>query len=246
MKKVVVILAILAVLAAMLVVGRNTIVKSAMIRAVGSAMGADLEVEEVRIGIRRSRVEMRGLRLKNPAGFGGGDAAVIPAIDIDYLLGALLRGKVHFREISLWIDELNIVRGEDGRLNLDALQPETETREREARREEPEKEEKPPTDFLVEKLGLRVGRANFYDLKSGRREVIELEIDEEFSDVSNSADVWRLILITATRNSLFRRLTGLDLKTLESELSESARRELGLDFKDGRRSPAGLIRGLFE
>ncbi len=246
MKKVIVIPAILAVLAALLVVGRNSIVRAAMVRAVRSALGAELTVEEVRIGIRRSRVEMSGLRLKNPDGFGGGDALVIPAIGIDYVPAALLRGKAHFREVAIWIDELNVVRGEDGRVNLDVLLPEPPPEREVPVAEEPDPDDEPPTEFLVEKLALKIGRANFRDLGSGRSETIDLDLEEEFRNVSSSADIWRLILITATRNSLFRRLTGLDLKSLESELSEGFRRELDRRLEDEIRAPGDFIRRLFE
>ncbi len=89
---------------------------------VGSAvLGAPVEVGSFSSNFFTQKIHIRHLRVLNPPGFPHQPLVDISAIDVDYDLPSLIKGKMHFPYINVDLKEMVIIKNMQGRLNVDAL-----------------------------------------------------------------------------------------------------------------------------
>ncbi len=113
--------AVLAVLGVVGVLARNALLRAGMEAAVGAATGFPLEVASVDLGLLDARLEVRGLHLRNPEGFGEPTCLRVPGMVADPRLRSLLGERIHLEELSVDVAEVVVVRRADGETNLDRL-----------------------------------------------------------------------------------------------------------------------------
>ena len=139
----------------------------------------------------------------------------------------LSKANVHLPEIRLYIQELNIVKDKEGKLNIEAFGKEDEEKPSPpGKKKEPgEKKPKKKAEFKLDLLKLRIDKVSYRELPDGKKEVYDLGINEEFKNITDVRDITRVIIVTAVRNNLVRRATGRALKDLTKKL----------DLKDSER-----------
>ena len=180
-------------------------------------MSATHSIGSLDFGIFNSKIAIEGLRIENPPGFGGGEFIDAPEISVGYVLKSFFAGRADFTEVRLNVKELNVVENREGKLNVEAWgRDRKETgKGRGGKGGGGESEEKKPFEFKVDLLKLRIDRASFTDLASGKTEVYDLGIDEEFRNVTGLDDIIRVVTVTALQNNLFRKATGVNIKGLD-------------------------------
>jgi len=123
MGKLIKVILVFIVIISVLIAGKNFIVKSAIVKSVKMAVDLPLEIKKLDIGIFSSHIGITDLSLLNPSGFPKGVMFHVSEIFVDYYLGDMLKGKLHFEEMRLNFDQLVIIKNADGKMNLEALKP---------------------------------------------------------------------------------------------------------------------------
>lgn len=236
---------IILVLIIVLLIGKNLIIKSVIINGAKSALGMDVSIDSLGVGVFKTTVDLKGLVVENPDGFGGGTLIDVPEVLVDYVLKSFLKGNAYFTEIRLYIKEINVVQDREGKLNVEAFsKPKKEKRPR-RKKEEKEVEEKAPPQFRIDLLKLKIDKATFTDMASGKTEVYDLGIDEEFENVTDSGDIIRIVMIAALQNNLFRRATGLDLNEFARQLGSEDLEGLSKELEEAGKGIGGIFKSIF-
>lgn len=208
---------VILLLVLVLAVGKNPIIKKAATGIIKKSLGMDISIGSLDFGIFNSKIAIEGLRIENPPGFGGGEFIDAPEISVDYVLKSFFAGRADFTEVRLNVKELNVVEDRDGKLNVEAWSGDRKKtgKGRGGKGGGDKGEEKEPFQFRVDLLKLKIDRATYTRLASGKTEEYDLGIDEEFRNVTGMDDIIRVVTVTALQNNLFRKATGVNIKGLD-------------------------------
>lgn len=212
MKAVSKILVILAVIFAVLIVGRNFIVKAAIENGGRVATGLPINIGKLNIGLASTKIDLKDIKVYNPKGFPKDVMFHAPEIFVDYKLGALLTGKIHVKDIRLDFDKLVIVKNENRQTNLEALKPKAREGKsaKEAVKKEPGKKQKAP-DVQIDHLSLKVGSVIYKDYsKGGEPKVTEYKIglNEEMHNITNPQSLAAIVMAKALMKTPLTALMG--------------------------------------
>lgn len=222
MKKIGIIIIVVLVLFAVIVAGRNIIIKHAVVAGVRAVTGLELNIGNMDLGVFKTLINIKELRLYNPPEFSDRLMLDMPEIYVDYHLGALLKKRVHLEEIRLNLKEFVVVKDEKGRLNLDAL-----------RIVQAKKEKKPPArkkekaglpEFQIDVLQLKVGKVVYKDYSGGSPpEVREfnLNLDKRYENITDINTFASLIIVEALKDTIIGSLADFDLGVLNQALTDS-------------------------
>lgn len=201
-------LSILLVLAALTVaalLARNVILRRVTERAIEQATGFEVEVAHFQYGLAGSTIEVRGVRLLNPAGYAEPVALEIERLLVQYNLKSLFSRDVRLPQIQLIIPRIVLVQLPTGETNFGRLAE--ETRIRSARPQptlepppapppQPEtpadeapppapappappapREAPPPRTLLIERLTVAIGTAEYHRYRADQAEP-EIHIEQ--------------------------------------------------------------------
>lgn len=219
-------LLILGVVLAVLFLGKGWMAKTAVSSGVRAVTGLDLSIQKMDVGIFRTRLRVTRMTLKNPKGFPDPVMVKIPEFYVDYDLPALLRGKVHLRELKLNLEEFVVVKNEAGKLNLDSLRSVQKAKEQ--RKTAKKKQGARPTPFQIDRLHLKVGKVIFKDYSKVPPSVREfnVNIDEHYQNITDPVALGSLIVARVLIRTTVANLTGFDVGALEGyarEILQSSR-----------------------
>lgn len=220
MRKFIVFLLFAALIIGGLIVGKDLIAKTALEKGVKAATGLEMSVDSVKVGLLDTYVDVKELKVKNPASFKEKDMAYLPRIYIDYDLGDIIKRFFHFQEIELNLKKLVVLRDKEGQLNIGSLK----MVEKEEKKAEPSKEEKKQTkmpEFQVDLLTLKIGKVIYKDTSAGQARVREFNVnlDEQYKDITDFQKFSKLILVKALSSTSISSLTGFDLDSLQGQVS---------------------------
>lgn len=217
------------VLAVILLLGftKDIIVKVSVEHGVQLVTGLKLSIKNFNIGLIKTLVGIKDLKLYNPPGFEDKVMLDMPEIYVDYNLPAIFKGKVHLEEVRIDLKEFVVVKNEKGELNLDSIKVVKE--QKEAKEEKPAEEEKPKEkgkapEIQIDTLTLKVGKVIYKDYSKGAEPEVQefnIALDEKFEDIDNPNAVVSLIIVKALMNTTVGRLTGFDVKGLENTIGDT-------------------------
>lgn len=212
------------VLLVLLYLGRNLLIRPILELTVKSVTGLPLKIKELNIGADLSTIEIKNLEIYNPAGYHATRMAYLPEIFLSCDLGGFLKGQSHIREIRLNLQEFEVVKNEQGKLNIEYLKP--------VREEQAKSQEKPaeaghprkPQEFQIDVLVLGLGKVLYKDYSKGSRlemKEYNLNINERFEGVKDLKSVTNLVVFRALTKTTIASLTNFNLKGLKNQLTES-------------------------
>ncbi|MFC1675093.1 hypothetical protein ACFL1K_04340 [Candidatus Omnitrophota bacterium] len=212
MKKLGVVVLVLAILLAGAWLAKGIIAKNALTAGVKAFTGLEAKVEGVSVGIFNTLVGIKGLKIMNPEGFADKLMADIPEVFVDYDLGAFLKQKVHLEELRLNFKELVIVRGPDGRLNINALTPLL-----------PKKQEK-EAELRIDRFNLKIGKVAFKFYLAGKEESFQfdLNVEENYQDITSPKMLVSLILKSALAKTGILDFANINLDAVRNKANEVA------------------------
>lgn len=110
-------LSILALVLALIF--HNWTVKQALRLVLSYQLGAPVEIDRARIDLFKAEVEFKDILIHQPEAFNSREIlADIPQIFVDFDWPAIWEGRLHLQAVELNVNELNLIRNPDGRLNL--------------------------------------------------------------------------------------------------------------------------------
>lgn len=120
-RKPLVIVAIAAAALVGLVLLKNVIAQAALVGGVQALTGLRVSVGGMDVGLLRTSIGIRGVRIANPRGFTDPVMVDLPELYVDYRLLPLLTGRVHLDEVRLHLREVVVEKNAAGWLNLTAI-----------------------------------------------------------------------------------------------------------------------------
>ena len=223
----------LIALIALIIFGRNWILKTALETGVRTVTGFPTTVQEVQYDLP-STILIKGLQIKNPKGFREPVFTTIPEIYASLVLPELIQGKrIHLKEVRLNLKEVNIEKNEKGVSNVQLLssvaQPAAPAGGKAPARpsaSSKKAEKKPPMPFLLEKLVLTIRNVSYEDRSIAllnttgvnRKVTTDLNVrGEVVSNIDSPIVLVNLILMKIIQGATLQKLLKIDPKALLGE-----------------------------
>ena len=218
-----IIIVILVILIAFSLV-KNLVAKASVSAGVRAITGLKLSIKSMNVGILRTLIGIKELRLLNPPGFVDELMVDMPEIYVDYDLGAFIKRKVHLEELRLNLKEFYVVKNEKGEINLDSLKVVRAKKEEKA---VPEKEKAKMPEFQIDVLELKIGKVVYKDYSRGlppRVREFNVNINERYENITNPYTFASLIVVKALMNTTIASLANFDLGPLKGEVTETLKK----------------------
>lgn len=216
------------ILAALIVISfaKDIIIKISVEKGVQAVTGLPLKMKGFKVGIVRTLVDIKGLKLYNPKGYTDKLMLDMPEIYVDYHLLPIFKGKVHLQEMRIYLKEFVVVKNKNGEVNLDSLKVVEDQKEKKARKKPKTKTKgkgKTP-DIQIDLLKLKIGKVLYKDYSKGTDPVVkeyDIGIDERYENITNLSTLISLILVKSLAGTNIARLTKIDLKGLQGSISDT-------------------------
>lgn len=233
----------------LLILGALAVVRLAVIRVTTRAVvrnltGFDAKVDDIRVGILKPSIEVRGLELFNPPDFPRREAIAIERVYVRYSPGLLFAREIHLPEVVLDMPSLVVIRKADGETNLERLgkkagakPPATKTPGG-APPEAPPAEKSEPRPLRIDRLTVKLGTAQFIDYAGRgpepRTRTFPMNVERTYTDVTDlnrvavklSADVLASGLAHIAETFSGKLKAGGDIEKVEG-----GAKEIGAFFK---------------
>ncbi|MFA5096576.1 MAG: hypothetical protein WC478_04460 [Candidatus Omnitrophota bacterium] len=230
-KALIVLLVFLLVSAVGIVLAKNIIARTVLIKGIKAAAGLDISVGGVQVGLLDTTVRVENLKIFNPASFSEKTMADIPEVFVSYDLGAFMKNKVHLKEVRVHVQELNLVHDQGMKLNVNSLGlllPPAGGGE--------------PPEVKIDSLGLIIGKVAYKNyMLGGAPKGFEFEagINETFKNVTDPAKIAKEVIARLISRAGVADLAGgafdsvkkqandlkLQVKTLIGEAAGEAQKE---------------------
>lgn len=224
----IVVIGILVVLLA-LFFAKNMIAKIAVEKGVKQVTGLKLKTGSFNIGIMKTFVGIKNLRLYNPKGYKDKVMFHMPEIFADYNLSAMMKRKVHLEKMRLNLKELTVVKNEKGQLNLNSLKP--VQKEKDVKAKEEKKEAKSP-EIQIDRLELKIGKVVYKDYSKRKTPSVrefDINLDEKYENITDPNELVRLIIVKALMNTTIAQLANFNIGPLVKDMSEKLKKEIKID-----------------
>ena len=197
---------LVVVLAVVLVLPLDTILRVVAEHRIRTQTGMDAEIGQFHLGLLEPVVTIKDFKLHNPPAFGGTPFLSIPEIHVEYDRNALTKNQIHLTLLRFNLGELDVVKNAEGQTNLFALGVTVPAKGAPGGGSQQLKEFKQRTglDFQgIDALNVSVGTVRFIDLNDQRNNREQnIGIDNlVLKNVKTPADLAGLAALVALRGS---------------------------------------------
>ncbi|MCG3175631.1 MAG: hypothetical protein MOGMAGMI_00564 [Candidatus Omnitrophica bacterium] len=218
----------------------------ALSAAVSAATGVPVSISSTQLDPMSGRVAIRGLRVKNPAGYKDSTMLDAPLLSIDCEPATLFSGKPHFEEVRVDLKELIVVRNKNGQLNVNAVKPKSQGS---GQKPAASPSDKPAPQMRIDRLYLSIGKVVFKDYSSGDKPAVQtFDIgikDREFRNIDSPSAVVSLLMVEALTRTTLNRIADLDIQELKGVAQDALKQGIGL-AGDGADQVEGAAKGLLK
>ncbi|MFA5271744.1 MAG: hypothetical protein WC412_05340 [Candidatus Omnitrophota bacterium] len=222
MKKLIKVIVWVIVVLGILLLAKNFIAKTAVSGVVKKLTGLTLNIDSLNVGVFKTAIDIKGLKLHNPAGFKDRLMMNMPRIYVDYDLGAFFKNKVHLEDIKINLEEFVVVKNEKGELNLNSLRVVQDKKQ--TKKEGTKKKESKLPDLKIDVLDLRIGKVIYKDYSKGAEPSIQefnVNINEQYENINDPYVFTSLIIVKALMNTSIASLANFDLGPLKNAAGSS-------------------------
>jgi len=257
MKKIIKIVAVVLVLVIVMSFAKNIMARTIVSAGVKAITGLKLGIKSMNVGVLRTLIGGKGLKLFNPPGFKDSLMADVPEIYVDYDLGAFFKKKVHLNELRLNLKELIVVKNKEGKINLNSLKVVK-------KKKETVKGDAGKPHFQIDALELKIGRVIYKDYSTGGAPKIRefnVDIEERYEDIADPRALGKLIVFRALVNTTISSLADFDLGPLKEGLNKTLSKatkivqetaskaletgkEIGVKAEESAKEAAGKVKGI--
>jgi len=221
MKKLLLIAACVVIFILVISLAKDTIIKVSVENGVRLVTGLPLKIQSFKVGIAKTLVDIKGMKLYNPKGYPDKIMLDIPEVYVDYNLSDIIKGKIHLEEMRINLEEFIVVKNQNGELNLDSLK----VAQAQKTGEGPEKKGKARApDIQIDSLGLKIGKVIYKDYSKGPKPSVQefnVNLNEKYTNITNPHSLVSLIVVKALMNTTIVRLTNFDLGGLKGAVSDT-------------------------
>lgn len=219
MKRLSTILAIVVIAVLVVSFAKDAIIKASIESGVRAVTGLRLGIGSIHVGIFKPVVDIKNLKLANPAGFPDPTMIEMSEIYVDYDLPAIMGGMVHLREARLSLKEFVVVRDGSGQLNLNALKPVQAFKEKKVAAQAAPAGKAP--QIKIDLLKLSIGKVIFKDYSMGVTPVVKefnVGINETYTNIDSPATLANLIVVKSLMKTNIAALANFDLRGLQGSI----------------------------
>jgi hypothetical protein len=223
MKKVLYVVIGILIAVVVLSVFKDVLIKASVEKGTEIVTGLRLSIQGFKVGIIKTLVGIRNLKLFNPKGFQDKVMLDMPEIYVNYDLPAIFRGKIHLEEMRIDMKEFMVVKNKKGELNLDSLKVVKAQKEGEKPEEKDKGKVKIP-EIQIDSLELKVGKVIYKDYSRGGAPSVKefnVNINERYENITNPYSLVSLLVVKALMNTTIANLTNFDLQGLSGTVSET-------------------------
>lgn len=191
MKKVlIIILSVIIVLILGLGIMKDSLAKFAVVAGAKSVAGLKVEMEKFHIGIIKSKVDIKGLKVYNSKEFGGELMLDVPEVYVDFYLFKMLKKNIHLEDLRVHMKQCTLVTNEKGILNFNALARGNDPKkdEKKSKDDDKKKKEKSESKILIDNFSLKAEKLVHKDYSNGDKPKVkefDLKINEQRKDVTD-------------------------------------------------------------
>lgn len=198
----------LAIAVFMLFLLKDIIIKASIESAVSYKTGLRIKIGELKTNFSKGFISIKDMFILNPKGFDDRIMAELPEVYIDYDLSAILKRKIHLKNIKINLKELMIVKEKDDRKNLDHI------KSLKKKGTERQKEKDSGSQSLqIDNLYLKMGKVIYKDYSAGEKPMItefDININARYKNLKNTDAIMRLIIAKALINTTLSTLSDFD------------------------------------
>lgn len=207
---------------------KDLIIKVAVEKGVERAAGLKIDIGSLNLGIFKSVVHIKGLKVYNPSQFKDRLMADMPEVYVDYDLPTIFGNNIHLRDLRIELKEFGVVKNENGELNLNSLKIV------EAKKEgmKPEDKGGKAPGVQIDNLRLKIGKAVYknYSVQGGPLvKEFNLNIDERYKNVTDLYALVRIIVAKALSNTAIAGLTNFDLGSIKAPVMGTLLKATGVN-----------------
>ena len=150
----------------------NQIIKTAVTISASNILGTKVHIDKFTIGISEPTLEIFGLKIYNPEDFPQGILIDINKIGAEYDLPSILKGTLHLPIVVLDLQEMIIIKNQEGLLNVDSLKIIQQEAEKEKHKEKKKSVPKKKMSLMIDETHLNLGKVIFKDYSKGTEPVV--------------------------------------------------------------------------
>ena len=212
---------------------KDLIIKISVEKVVEHITGLKLDIRGMNVGIFRTAVSIKGLRVFNPTQFKDRVMVNMPEIYVDYDLPAIFGGNVHLRDLRINLKEFVVVKNKDGALNLNSLKVVTAKKEGAGAAET--SGGKAP-NIMIDNLELKIGKAFYKDYSSGGAPSVkefDVNLDERYTNIDNPYALVSIIVAKALMNTSIASMSNFDINSLKGPVMDKLLKATNVTGKAG-------------
>lgn len=221
---------VLGIIAAGVIAAKNWFVEKAIIKALQHSLGLSSEIKSTNLALSTTSLHLKGLIIDQPDGFQNNDFIQVKELLVQVVLSDCLKRFYHIKEGILHIENLVIVKNEQGAYNTSRLSRTTSTNRRRFGGKASPKEG--ALRWKIDQLRIQIDKVSFVDYSYGkavgaRRSTYVLDLDEEFQNIDGAPELIQLILAKALlKTPLSQLVSGImknklqEFKAAENSVSE--------------------------
>ena len=217
------ILIIIVAVIVVLLIARNIIIASAVKVGAKAIVGLDLGIKKLNVGLFRSAVLIKDFTVYNPKGYPYKQMAHIPEIFVDYSLIGFLQGKVHVEEIRFDLEEFDVVKNKEGKVNINELKAIQESSQKTDKKDTSKDKPKKKQEIQIDHMSLKIGKVVYHDfsVEPPSKKEFNINVNEKFEDINDPAILVGLVVYKVLARTTISNLANIDLSGLQANVGET-------------------------
>lgn len=209
MKRFLIVLLVVAVLAGAVFFLKGPIIKLSIEYITSMLVGAPVKVGSVSVDLRKDEVYIRDFKIYNPKGFANEIIMYIPDMRMLYNKKAFLKGKIDITYLDAEVDEIVVIKNSSGKFNVDAMKLREEDRTKWQREH-----------FHIEMFELSIDHVIYKDHTAEEKtfiRVYDIKIkDKVYKDVPDMGYFFAVIFQEAMTDAAIKGATIMGVATVAS------------------------------
>lgn len=222
-KRPLVIVAIVTASLVGLVLLKNLVAQAALIGGMKALTGLRVSVGGIQVGLLRTSIGIRGVRIANPRGFSDPVMVDLPELYVNYRLLPLLGGRVHLEEVRLHLREVVVEKNAAGQLNLSSVKA---VRQAQTEPAKPAPSSNKPTPLQIDVLHLQIGKVIYKDYTAGPQPRVQefiVNVNERYEHITNPQTLVSVIVVKTLAKTTIARLANFDVGALRGQAEDVLR-----------------------
>jgi len=206
-------------------ISRNFIVKNSIEKGVAMALNLPLDIGNLDIDLKHTKLEINDLVISNPDSFEEKIMLSMPQILVDYKLLPVFAGKIHLENVAINLEEFVIVKNSENETNIDVFKDMMKSSPGE-KTKPAKKSDKPKksgkTEFQIDNLSLDLGRVVFKDYSGGGEPSVKtfnLNVHEKHENITNLYALVSLITFKAMGSIGLAEFQNIDVDAYKKSMN---------------------------